>query len=42
MLLENLLKDNNTNLITMSNKTGEGVEKVKKEACDILLKYRLD
>lgn len=42
LILENLLRDNSTSLITMSNKTGEGIANVKETACDILLKYRLE
>lgn len=42
LTLENLLTDNNISLITMSNKTGEGIATVKETACDILLKYRLE
>lgn len=40
--LEALLRDNSVSLITMSNKSGEGISQVKETACDILLKYRLE
>lgn len=42
MLLDNLLKDNHVSLVTMSNKSGEGIAQVKEYACDKLLQYRLE
>lgn len=41
-ILLKLLEDNNINLITMSNVSGDGVANVKTTACDILLQHRLD
>ena len=40
--IEACAKENNTFLIKMSNKTGEGVADVKAKSCDILLDYRLN
>jgi selenocysteine-specific translation elongation factor len=39
-LLNELSKDQSVKLISMSNKTGEGIETVKVEACETLLKHR--
>jgi len=41
-MIEAMAKENNTFLIKMSNKTGEGVVDVKSKSCDILLEYRLN
>jgi nucleolar GTP-binding protein len=41
-LIESCALDNNTFLLKMSNKTGDGVADVKSKACDILLEYRLN
>lgn len=40
-LLLQVLNDNNVSLITMSNKSGEGIQEVKEKACSILLEYRM-
>lgn len=40
-LLLQVLNDNSVQLITMSNKSGEGIQEVREKACSILLDYRL-
>lgn len=40
--LLSFLQENQVPLISMSNKSGEGIAKVKESACEVLLKYRLD
>jgi nucleolar GTP-binding protein len=40
-LLLQVLNENNVSLITMSNKSGEGIQEVKEKACSILLEYRM-
>lgn len=40
-VLTQLLNDNQVQLITMSNKSGEGIQEVKEKACQVLLEYRL-
>ncbi len=39
-LIENMVKENNTYLIQMSNLSGDGVSDVKSSACDILTEFR--
>lgn len=39
-LIENMVKENNTYLIQMSNISGDGVSDVKSSACDILTEFR--
>lgn len=39
-LIENMVKENNTYLIQMSNMSGDGVSDVKSSACDILTEFR--
>ena len=39
--INGLARDNNSFLIQMSNKTGEGIADVRAKACDILLDHRL-
>jgi len=39
-LIENMVKENNTYLIQMSNQSGDGVSDVKSSACDILTEFR--
>merc|ERR1711957_293504 len=39
-LIENMVKENNTYLIQMSNESGDGVSDVKSSACDILTEFR--
>ena len=39
-LLNELSKEQSVKLISMSNKTGDGIETVKVEACETLLKHR--
>lgn len=39
-MLEQLKNENQATILTLSNKTGTGVFDVKKEACEILQKYR--
>lgn len=40
LLIENMVKENNTYLIQMSNISGDGVSDVKSSACDILTEFR--
>ena len=39
-LIENMVKENNTYLIQMSNESGDGISDMKSSACDILTEFR--
>ena len=40
LLIKNIQKEFNATLLSLSNKSGEGIFKVKSQACDILQQYR--